>query len=83
MDLDDSVIQALKELSIEQGLHSKEWQEKDSLVLYRGTIYVPHDGQLRLDIVKAHHNYPVSCHPSQWKLMEPIPCNFWWLRMGH
>ena len=46
-------------------------------------IYVPHDGQLRLDIVKAHHNYPVSCHPSQWKLMEPIACNFWWLGISH
>jgi len=54
-----------KELGTEQGLRSNEWQEKDSLVLYRGKIYVPHDSQLRLDIVKAHHDYPVVGHPGQ------------------
>src|SRR5882724_10955955 len=60
---DDSVVQALKELGTKWGLHSNGWQEKDGLVLYRGKIYVPHDSQLRLDIVKAHHNYPVAGHP--------------------
>jgi len=43
---DDSVVQALKELSTEWGLRSNEWQEKDSLVLYRGKIYVPCHSQL-------------------------------------
>src|SRR5882724_6999512 len=62
-DRDDSVVQALKELGTKQGLHSNEWQEKDSLVLHRGKIYVPRNSQLRLDIVKAHHDYLVVGHP--------------------
>jgi len=45
-DHDNSVVRALKKLGTEWGLHSNEWQEKDSLVLYRGKIYVPHDSQL-------------------------------------
>jgi len=31
-------------------------REKDGLILYRGKIFVSNDGQLRLDIVKAHHD---------------------------
>ena len=80
---DDSVVRALKELSTERGLHSNEWQEKDGLVLYRGKIYVPRDSQLRLNIVKAHHNYPVVGHPRQWKTTKLVAHNFWWPRMGH
>src|SRR5882724_3046456 len=75
-DRDDSVVRALKELGTERGLRSNEWQEKDGLVLYRGKIYVPHDSQLRLNIVKAHHNHPVVGHPGRWKMTELITRNF-------
>src|SRR5882672_11094527 len=81
-DRDDSVVRALKELGTERGLWSNEWQEKDGLVLYRGKIYVPCDSQLRLDIVKAHHDYPVAGHPGRWKMTKPVAHNFWWPRMG-
>src|SRR5882672_10350986 len=46
-------------------------------------IYVPCDSQLQLNIVKAHHDYPVAGHPGQWKMTELITHNFWWKRMGH
>src|SRR5882672_8426695 len=81
-DRDDSVVRALKELGTKRGLWSNEWQERDGLVLYRGKIYVPRDSQLRLDIVKAHHYYPVAGHPGQWKTPELVARNFWWPRMG-
>jgi len=48
-----------------------------------GKIYLPQDGQLRLDIVKALHDYQIVGHPDQWKMMELVTCNFWWPRMGH
>ena len=80
-DHDNSVVRALKKLGTEWGLHSNEWQEKDSLVLYRGKIYVPRNSQLQLDIVKAHHDHPVVGHPGQWKTTELITRNFWWPRM--
>ena len=81
-DRDDSVVQALKELGTERGLRSNEWQEKDGLVLYRGKIYVPRDSQLQLNIVKAHHDYPIAGHPGQWKTTELVSCNFWWPQIG-
>src|SRR5882672_3043372 len=73
----------MKELSTKHGQHSNEWQEKNSLVLYRGKIYFPHDSQLRLSIMKAHHNYPVPSHTGQWKTTKLVTFNFWWQRMGH
>src|SRR5882672_3266902 len=81
-DRDDSVVRALKELGTERGLRSNEWQERDGLVLYRGKIYIPRDSQLRLDIVKAHHDYPVAGHPGRWKTTKLVARNFWWPRMG-
>jgi len=64
------------------GYAATNGKKKDGLVLHMGKIYVPHDGQLRLNIVKAHHNYLISGHPSWWKMMELIAHNFWWPRMG-
>src|SRR5882724_11650107 len=52
-DWEDSVIRALKELHGGKGLHRKEWREKDDLVLYRGRVYVPPNGQLRHDLVNT------------------------------
>ena len=37
---------------------------------------------ITLDIVKAHHDYPVTGHPGWWKMMELVAHNFWWPRMG-
>jgi len=50
------MVWALRELNTGKGLQHEEWWEKDGLVLYQGRIYVPPNGQLRHDIVKAHHN---------------------------
>jgi len=50
-DWDNSAIWELKELGSKWGLCSNKWQERDQLVIYRGKIYSPHDGQLRLNIV--------------------------------
>ena len=61
-DWEDSVIRALKELHRGKGLHHEEWREKDGLVLYRGRVYVPPNGQLRHDLVNALHNSPITGH---------------------
>jgi len=39
-------------------------------------VYFTCDGQLRLNIVKAHHDYLISGHPSWWKMMELVAHNF-------
>ena len=42
-------------------------------------MYVPKDTKLRTEIIKLHHDSPVVGHPSQWKTLELISRNYWWL----
>jgi len=82
-DWEDSVIRALKELHGGKGLRHEEWREKDGLVLYRGRVYVPPDGQLRHDLVNAFHDSPITGHSGRWKTTDLVALNFWWPGMGH
>jgi len=61
-DRDEQVVKALKELGTLHNLRGGEWSEENGLVLYRGKIYIPLDLQLRNDIVKAHHDTPITGH---------------------
>jgi len=80
---DKSVVCALKGLGSGVNLWGDEWEEHDSLVLFRGKVYVPLDAQLRHDIVEAHHNTTVTGHLGWWKTTELVACNYWWPGMGH
>ena len=42
----DSVVCALKELGLGVDLWGNEWEGWDSLVLFRGKVYIPLDAQL-------------------------------------
>src|SRR6266481_2197804 len=81
-DRDKSVIRALNELDSGANLYSEEWEENDGLVLFRGKVYVPLDRKLCHDIVEAHHDTPVTGHPSWWKTTELVAHNYWWPGMG-
>jgi len=76
------VVKALKELNTGKGLHHEEWRERDGLVLYRGRVYVPLDGQLRHNIVNALSDSPIMGHSFQWKTTDLVACNFWWPGVG-
>ena len=69
-DRDESVVRVLKELGLGANLRGDEWEERDGLVLFRGKVYVPLDAQLQHDIVKAHHDTPVTGHSGRWKTTE-------------
>src|SRR5258708_34261082 len=49
------------------------------LVMDGGCRYVPKDNQLCHDIVHAHHDSMMTSHPGQWKTLELVSCNYWWL----
>ena len=55
-DRDESVVHALKELSLGVNLWGDKWEERDGLVLFRGKVYIPLDAQLQHDIVEAQHH---------------------------
>lgn len=79
-DFDDSVsrgVAALHELQ-RLGRSSDEWDEDDGLILYRGKIYVPKDGELRRRVVEGHHDSIITGHPGRWRTYELVARNYWW-----
>src|SRR5258708_23215965 len=51
--------------------------------MYRGCVYVPKDPQLCHDIVHTHHDSVMTGHPGQWKTLELVSHNYWWLGISH
>ena len=72
----------MKELNTGKGLCCEEWQERDGVVLYRGRVYIPPDGQLRHNIMNTLHDSPITGHSGQWKTTDLVTHNFWWPGMG-
>ena len=76
---EETVAKAIRELKHDKGrsfecsARSAEWSESDdNLLLFRGKIYVPKDLDLRLRIVKQHHDSLIAGHPGRWKTLELV-----------
>ena len=48
------------------------------MVLKEGKIYVPKDEELRVEIIRLHHDVPVAEHGGRWKMVELVTRNYWW-----
>jgi len=46
-------------------LRDKEWQQKNSLMLKEGKVYVSKDKKLRVEVIKLYHDMPVEGHEEQ------------------
>jgi len=44
-----------------------------------GKVYVPKNNRLRVEIIRLYHNIPMEEHREQWKIVELVIRNFWWL----
>src|SRR3981189_3149820 len=82
---EETMAKAIRELKEDKGRNSKcsarsaEWSEsEDNLLLFRGKIYVPKDLDLRLRIVKQHHDSLIAGHPGRWKTLELVSRSYWW-----
>jgi len=62
-------------------LRNEEWQIEDKLVLKKGKVYVPKDESLRLEIIQLHHNMLIAGNEGQWKTVELVTRNYWWLKV--
>jgi len=78
---DNDVIKAVEEMKKAEVkmLRDEEWREKDGIILKEGKVYVPKDEALRVEIIKLYHNIPIERHRGQWKTVELVTRNFWWL----
>ena len=78
---DNEVIKAVEKIKKAgvKMLRDKEWREENRLMLRDRKVYVPKDEKLRAEVIWLHHDMPVGEHREQWKTIELVTRNFWWL----
>jgi len=71
---EEPVARAAQELrkSSTHSLRSAEWSEHNSLLYYRGCIYVPDTSDLRRRIVSLCHDTKVAGHPGCFRTLELV-----------
>ena len=82
-DQEEVVIMAVKELkrSLAKSVRSLEWSLENSLLYYRGKVYVPR-AKLHHQILTLCHDSKLAGHPRRWKTLELVSRNYWWLQMS-
>ena len=48
-------------------------------MLKEGKIYIPKDEELRAEVIQLHHIILAAGHEGQWKTVELVTRNYWWL----
>ena len=71
------VIEEIKRVGVKE-LRGNEWKIEDNLVLKERKVYVPKDEELRLEIIRLHHDVPTAGHGGRWKTVELVTRNYWW-----
>jgi len=74
------VVEEMKKAGVKE-LRGNEWKIEGDLVLKEGKIYVPKDEELRVEIIRLHHDVPAAGHGGRWKTVELVTRNYWWLRV--
>jgi len=80
---DNKVVKAVEEMK-QAGvkvLRDEEWRDIDGIMYKEEKVYVPKNEVLRAEIIRLHHNTPVGGHGGQWKTVELVIRNFWWLEV--
>ena len=49
------------------------------MVLKEGKVYIPKDKELRAEIIQWHHDVLAAGYRRQWKTIELVTRNYWWL----
>ena len=82
-DKNEKVIKVMEEIKKAgvKTLRDEEWQIEEGLVLKEGRVYVPKDEKLRVEIIWLHHDTPIAGHGGQWKTVELVTRNYWWLEV--
>ena len=83
---DEELVEAIEKIkggaprALRKGL--EEWNTENGLILFRGKVYVPKDGELRRWVVELHHDSLPTGHPGWWKTYELVSRNYWWPGMS-
>jgi len=60
----------------------EDWKTENGLLLFKGRIYILDNQELRVEIVKIHHDSIVAGHPGRHKTLELVTRNYWWPAMS-
>ena len=58
------IVEEMKKAKVKE-LRGEEWKIEGDLVIKEGKIYVPKDGELRVEIIRLHHDVLVAGHRGQ------------------
>ncbi|ESK81447.1 retrotransposon nucleocapsid protein [Moniliophthora roreri MCA 2997] len=59
-----------------------DWEVNDSLIRYKGRVYVPDDIVLRREITKTIHEGQPFGHPGQFRMLDLVQRDYWWPGMA-
>ncbi|ESK82700.1 pro-pol protein [Moniliophthora roreri MCA 2997] len=59
-----------------------DWEVNDSLIRYKGRIYVPDDVLLQREIVRTIHEGQPFGHPGQFGMIDLVQRDYWWPGMA-
>ena len=62
-------------------LRDEKQREIDSIIYKEEKVYVSKNEKLKAEIIRLHHNTPVERYREQWKTIELVTRNFWWLEV--
>ena len=55
------VVEEMKKAGVKE-LQGDEWKIEGDLVIKEGKIYVPKDEELRVEVIRLHHDVPAAGH---------------------
>jgi len=71
------VVEEMKKAGVKE-LKGNEWKIEGDIVLKEGKVYVPKDKELRIEVIRLHHDIPAAEHGGRWKTVELVTRNYWW-----
>jgi len=69
------VVEEMKKAEVKE-LRGNKWKMEGDLVLKEGKVYMPKDEELRVEIIRLHHNVPAAGHGGRWKMVELVTRNY-------
>jgi len=72
------IVEEMKKARVRE-LRGDEWKLEENLVLKEEKVYVPKDEELRVEVIRLHHDVPAAGHGGKWKTVELVTRNYWWL----
>ena len=71
------VVEEMKRAGVKE-LRGNEWKIEGDLMLKERKVYVPKDEELRVEVIRLHHNVLAAGHGGRWKTVELVTRNYWW-----